>query len=60
MINSERVNGKFQKPTKEEIMEIIIFMEKEILKYKKKVAKQNKANEAFASKPKQNQSDPSS
>ena len=44
---------KSPKPTKDEMAEINLFMEKEIIKHKKKVTKQNKANETFASKPKQ-------
>lgn len=44
MTKSEKKNGKTPKPTKEEMTEIIAFVEKEIIKYKKKAAKQKAAN----------------
>jgi|GEM_PF-3932722 len=56
MAKNEINKIKSPRPTKDEMAKINSFMEKEIIKYKKKVAKQNEANEAFASKPKQNRS----
>ncbi len=53
MAKNEVKKIKVSRPTKDEMAKINSFMEKEILKYKKKVAKQNKANEAIALKPKQ-------
>ena len=48
MAKNEINKIKSPRPTKDEMAKINSFMEKEIIKYKKKVAKQNKANEANA------------